>query len=163
MNSTTIIIPKESTFKLPQGHYPAQVTQFKVKEVSSAKGKSQSATILFEVWVPGMENYECIARKVVPLDLKAGSVMRRFLEGLLGDSYLDVYKRQEGQPVGDALGRLVGGVDHLGQFADGQVQAVIVVGVDDGQLLAHLGVLRMIGEVFHIAGGQLRGVLLHGL
>jgi hypothetical protein len=94
MNSTTIIIQKESTFKLPQGHYPAQVTQFKVKEVSSAKGKSQSATILFEVWVPGMENYECIARKVVPLDLKAGSVMRRFLEGLLGDSYFKTKSNQ---------------------------------------------------------------------
>ena len=96
MSSTTVVIPKDSTFKLPEGRFPAQISQFKVKEVVSGKGKTATAMILFDVLVPGMENYECLARKVMPLDLKSGSLMRRFLESLLGANF---FKSKSNQPV----------------------------------------------------------------
>ena len=77
-------IPKETTFKLPQGKFRALITSYKTKRVLRESGSSELATILFEVQVPKLPNFECMARKVVPVDLKAGSPMRRFLEGLLG-------------------------------------------------------------------------------
>jgi hypothetical protein len=88
MSSTIITVPKDSTFKLPEGRFCAIISAYKVKDVDTVRGKSQTATILFDVNVPGMENYECLARKVVPVDLRAGSAMRKFLEGLLGANYL---------------------------------------------------------------------------
>jgi hypothetical protein len=87
MSSTLVTVPKDSTFKLPEGRFRAVISAFKVKDVDTVRGKSPSATILFEVSVPGLENYECLARKVVPVDLKIGSSMRTFLEGLLGSNY----------------------------------------------------------------------------
>jgi hypothetical protein len=87
MSSTVITVPKDSTFKLLQGRFSAVITQYRVKDVDTVRGQSQTATILFDVNVPGMENYECLARKVVPVDLRAGSAMRKFLEGLLGANY----------------------------------------------------------------------------
>ena len=87
MSSTEILIPKEPTFKLPQGRFKAVIQRYKTDDVDTAKGKSKIATILFEVEVPGKEDYECLARKVMIVDLKAGSVMRRFLEGLLGQEF----------------------------------------------------------------------------
>jgi hypothetical protein len=95
MSTTTITIPKDSTFKLPEGRYRAVITQYKTKDVIKDSGQSQSATLLFEVMVPGMENFECLARKVVPVDPKAGSVMRRFLESLLGQSYFKARSNQQ--------------------------------------------------------------------
>lgn len=85
--SAPIIVPKEQTFKLPEGRFPAVITGYKEKAVDTVRGQRIKATILFEVFVPGMENYECLARKVLPLELKAGSELRRFLSGLLGQDY----------------------------------------------------------------------------
>jgi hypothetical protein len=87
MSSTITTVPKDSTFKLPEGRYKAVITNYKTKDVDRVRGKSQTATIIYEVVVPGMENYECLARKVVPVDLRTGSPMRTFLEGLLGCQY----------------------------------------------------------------------------
>jgi hypothetical protein len=96
MSSTITIVPKDSTFKLPAGRFKAMIVQYKVKDVEKSSGKSHTATIMFEVFVPGKENYECLARKVVPVDLKAGSFMREFLEGLLGPSY---FKSKSNQAI----------------------------------------------------------------
>jgi len=87
MNSTIVTIPKDSTFKLPQGRFKAVIPGVKTKPVDTVRGQQYNAAILFKVFVPGMENYECLARKVLPLDLKAGSELRRFLSGLLGTEY----------------------------------------------------------------------------
>ncbi len=96
MSSTITTVPKDSTFKLPQGRFKAVITHYKVKDVDTVRGKSQTATILFEVCVPGLENYECLARKVVPVDLKSRSPMRTFLEGLLGLNY---FKSKSNQAI----------------------------------------------------------------
>jgi hypothetical protein len=96
MSSTITTVPKDSTFKLPPGRYKAVITHYKTNDVDGRWGKSQSATILFEVFVPGMENYECLARKVVPVDLRAGSPMRTFLESLLGPQY---FKSKSNQAI----------------------------------------------------------------
>jgi hypothetical protein len=104
MNSTTITVPKDSTFKLPQGRFKAIITGFKVKAVETVKGPQSNATILFEVSVPSMENYECLARKVLPLNLKASSDMRRFLSGFLGAAY---FKNKSNQTI-DLEKELVG-------------------------------------------------------
>src|ERR1035438_805360 len=94
MSSTITTVPKDSTFKLPQGRYKAVITHYKVKDVDTVRGKTQNATILYEVIVPGMENYECLARKVVPVDLRNGSPMRTFWEGLLGCHYFKTKSNQ---------------------------------------------------------------------
>jgi hypothetical protein len=89
MSSTIAIVGKDSTFKLPQGRYKSEVVQYSVKEGGQGKGNKPIGTILFEAEVPGMENYECLARKVMPVDLKAGSPMRNFLATLLGSDYFN--------------------------------------------------------------------------
>ncbi len=87
MSSNITQIPPDSTFKLPEGRFKAIIKNYKTKDVIRDNGTSELATILFEVQVPKLANFECLARKVVPVDLKSGSPMRRFLEGLLGAKY----------------------------------------------------------------------------
>ena len=62
----------------------------------------------------------------------------------------------------DALGRLVRLFNQLFQFARGQVQPLVVVGVNDRQLFANLRVERMLLQMFHIIGGELRRVNFGG-
>ena len=96
MSTTTFIVPKDSTFKLRQGHFPSKLTSYNVKDVETARGTARKATILYEVFVPGMKNYECLARKILFVDPKAGSEFRRFLTGLLG---ADFWRGRSNQPV----------------------------------------------------------------
>lgn len=104
MSSTIVTVPKDSTFKLPEGRFKAIITQYKVKEINKSSGSSQIATILFEVFVPGQERYECLARKIVPVDLRPGSAMRKMIESLLGP---DFFKGKSDQPI-DMRALLVG-------------------------------------------------------
>jgi hypothetical protein len=90
MSSTIITVGKDPTFKLPQGRYNAVITDYKTKPAKpgrSRNGAQDNGTILFEVFVPGMENYECLARKVLPADLSFGSDLREFLSRLLGPEF----------------------------------------------------------------------------
>ena len=87
MSMTEIEIPKEPTFKLPEGSFRAVIQSFRTKPVETTRGPGRNATILFEVFVPRMNRYECLARRVVPHDLRKGSEMRRFLAGLLTENY----------------------------------------------------------------------------
>ncbi len=85
---------KRLGFQASTRTFQSRVAQYKVKDVEKSSGKSQTATILFEVFVPGKENYECLARKAVPVDLRAGSYMTSFLEGLLGPNYFKTKSNQ---------------------------------------------------------------------
>lgn len=87
MNTTEIEIPKEPTFKLPEGRYRARIQSFRTKPVETARGPGRNATILFDVQVPGMDRYECLARRVASYDLSKGSDLRRFLAGLLTEKF----------------------------------------------------------------------------
>ena len=75
---------------------------FKVRD----KGNKRSATILFEVTVPDRENYQCLARKVLPFDLKEGSELRRFLEGWLGADYFKARSNQRTDLEAELVGKL---------------------------------------------------------
>ena len=88
MRSTEITVPKDQTFKLPEGRFKAKISGFKVRETETSRGMKKNAVILFGVEdVPRLENYECLARKVLPFDLKVGSELRRFTTGLLGSDF----------------------------------------------------------------------------
>lgn len=82
--NTEIIIPKERTYHIPQGHYRAKIEHVTFKK---AKGDGQNCCIHFIAQIPGMERNDCCARAVFPLDLRPGSQLRTFLEGLLGGRY----------------------------------------------------------------------------
>lgn len=97
MNPNDFIVPKEPTYNLPEGRFRAYLRSFSVRPPKRSKGKDRTlnAIIQFDVTsVPGMENYDCKARKVVPMDLKSGSELRRFLEGLLGSGYFSQRSNQ---------------------------------------------------------------------
>jgi len=106
--NTEIVIPKEPSFHLPEGRYRAIIRRVDIKPPKRSNGKegTLNAIILYEVNVPSMPDYDCLARKVLPLDLKSGSALRRFLEGLLGSGYFSKRSNQkidlkpilEGQP-----------------------------------------------------------------
>lgn len=83
--STEIIIPKERTYKIQPGHYRAKIEHVTFKKAKGSEG--QNCCIHFIAQVPGMERYDCCARAIFPLDLRPGSQLRTFLEGLLGKQY----------------------------------------------------------------------------
>ena len=87
MSMTEIEIPKEPTFKLPEGSFRAVIQSYITEPVETTRGPGRNAKILFEVFVPRMKRYECLARRVVSHDLRKGSEMRRFLAGLLTENY----------------------------------------------------------------------------
>ena len=95
MSSTIVTVPKESTFKLPEGRFEAEIVQLKVKDVCKDSGTSPIATIMFEVFIPKKERYECLARKIVPVDLRSGSVLRKLIEDLLGTNFFKNKSDQE--------------------------------------------------------------------
>lgn len=92
--STEIVIPKEPFYKLDAGHFRAQIQNVTFRKAKQSK--AQNCCISFEVEVPGKERYECCARAVFPLDLKPGSQLRMFLEGLLGAEF---FAENSGKPV----------------------------------------------------------------
>ncbi len=71
---------------------------------------------------------------------------------------LNLQIRQQIQPVRHPLRRLVRRLDQLVQFARGQIQPLIMFRVNDGQLLARLGVKRMLLQMFHVSGSEFRRV-----
>jgi len=106
MKSTEIIVPKDQTFKLPEGRFKSGIVGYKTKECDTSRGITKKAIIMFGVEVPGMDDYECLARKVLPLDLKVGSELRRFLEGLLGSGYFAGKSNQRIDLEAELVGKL---------------------------------------------------------
>lgn len=102
--STEIMIPRERTYKICPGHYRAQVQNVVFKKAKTSD--AQNCCINFEVYVPGMERYECVARAVISLDLRPGSQLRIFLESLLGSQY---FTEHAGLPID--LNQVLRGLD----------------------------------------------------
>lgn len=92
--NTEITIPREKYYKLNEGRFRSLIQNVTFNKAKGTNGTN--CCIHFEVQVPGMERYECCARAVFPLDLKPGSQLREFLEGLLGAQF---FSDRSGQPV----------------------------------------------------------------
>jgi hypothetical protein len=90
-----VMIPRERTYKLPEGHYHAKVQGAAIK---AAKNSDTSNCVIHfsDVQVRGLDRWDCCARAIFPLDLSAGSHLRCFLEGLLGSQF---FIDHAGQPL----------------------------------------------------------------
>lgn len=84
MSSTDFYIAKDATYKLPEGRFKAVITNVDKKHVKGARDGSKNVIIYFEVFIKGMERYECCARATFPDDKSRTSKLRLFLEDLLG-------------------------------------------------------------------------------
>jgi hypothetical protein len=102
--NTQVIIPREKTYKLLEGHYRAKIVGVINKPAKSGEGIV--CCIHFEVQVRGRERYDCCARAIFPLDLSPNSQLRCFLEGLLGKQF---FTDRSGQPLD--LNRVLGDLD----------------------------------------------------
>jgi hypothetical protein len=92
---TTIPVPRESTFKLPEGKYSAKIKSTRIKDRQNAKGSTPFLRIQFSVTVPGQERHECLAKADFPLNLDNGSDLRNVINRLLGKEYLANLSGQE--------------------------------------------------------------------
>ena len=92
--NTEIIIPKERTYKIPPGHFRAKIENVTFKRAKESDG--QNCCVHFIAQVPGMQRVDCCARAIFPLDLRSGSQLRTFLEGLLGGRY---FTEHAGLPI----------------------------------------------------------------
>jgi hypothetical protein len=84
----TVTVPKESTFKLPEGSFPAQIKSIRKLHKQNAKGSVPWVRFLFKVKVPGLERFECLAKQDFPLNLENGTDLRNIIDRLLGKRYL---------------------------------------------------------------------------
>jgi hypothetical protein len=90
-----IMIPRERTYKLPEGHYRTRIAGAAIKAAKNSN--TPNCCIHFgDVQVRGMDRYDCCARAIFPLDLSSGSQLRCFLEGLLGKQF---FIDHAGQPI----------------------------------------------------------------
>ena len=87
-DSLTVTVPKESTFKNPEGRYSAQIKSVRKLDKQNARGSNPFARFLFTVNVPGMERFDCLAKADFPLNLNNGSDLRNIINRLLGKQYL---------------------------------------------------------------------------
>ena len=92
--SNLITIPKDVKFELPEGRYRASICGYRTQKNYTDNGLEEKAIILFDVQVPGLENFDCRARKLLDLDLSSGSDMRYFLSGLLGREFFSSRSNQ---------------------------------------------------------------------
>ena len=88
MSSTDFYVAKDVTYKLPQGCFEAIITSVEEKPVKGADDGRKNIIIYFEVFIKGMERFECCARACFPDDESRNSDLRAFLEKLLGKQFL---------------------------------------------------------------------------
>ena len=66
----------------------------------------------------------------------------------------DVKISHQAQPLRHLLGRLMRLLDELLQLIDGQIEPLIMFGVNEGQLFARFIVKRMFLQMFHVLRGE---------
>jgi len=84
----TVTVPKDSTFKLPEGEYSAKIKSVRKLDKQNARGSNHFVRFLFLVNVPGLERFDCLAKADFPLNLENGSDLRNIINRLLGKDYL---------------------------------------------------------------------------
>ena len=83
-----ILLDREITFDLPEGTYPAKLSDMKPFTKQSGKGKEDWLRLLFDVSIPGMEDLDCRAGRNFMLSFKSGSDLRNFLAPIFGTRIL---------------------------------------------------------------------------
>ena len=89
MKSAEIVVPKPTSYKLPEGRFKAKIARVVVKPAKGSREGKDTAYVHLDVTVKGMERFECCARAILPFDLEYGSPLRRFAEDLLGKSFFE--------------------------------------------------------------------------
>ena len=84
----TVTVPQESTFKVPEGKYSAQIKSVRKLDKQNARGSNAFIRFLFLVNVPGLERFDCLAKADFPLNLDNGTDLRNIINRLLGKDYL---------------------------------------------------------------------------
>jgi hypothetical protein len=82
-----IELEKEITFDLPEGVFPATLTNARLFAKQTAKGKQDWIRLIWEVQVAGKERLDCRAGRSFLLSLKAGSDLRNFLSPVLSPKF----------------------------------------------------------------------------
>ena len=95
VRNLTVVVPKESTFKIPEGCYTAKINRASKRERQNAIGSIPYVRLLFGVNVPGLERYNCLAKADFTLSLESGSDLRNVINRLLGRQYLSDLSGQE--------------------------------------------------------------------
>jgi hypothetical protein len=90
-----VTVPKESTFKLPEGKYSAKIRSVRKLDKQNARGSSAFVRFLFLVNVPGLERFDCLAKADFPLNLENGTDLRNIINRLLGRTYLTSLSGQQ--------------------------------------------------------------------
>jgi hypothetical protein len=89
MNSSRIVlkVPAPKIFDLPEGVYPGVLANIKSLTKQTKQGPQNWIRLVFELQVPGFNGQIPCAGRNFLLELNAGSDLRNFLEGWLGDGY----------------------------------------------------------------------------
>jgi hypothetical protein len=95
MSSTEFYVAKDMTYKLPQGRFKAKITHVTKKPVKGSREGGSNVIINFEVFVKGLERFECCARACFPDDDSRNGKLRLFLEDLLGKGFLIAHSDQK--------------------------------------------------------------------
>jgi hypothetical protein len=89
-------IPREVTWDLPEGNYPAKLIRMKKEIKQSRQGPKEMVKFYFEVDVPSLPHLNCMAGRRFENSLNPGSDLRNWLEGLLGRQY---FLNRSGQKI----------------------------------------------------------------
>jgi hypothetical protein len=81
-------VPKESTFKIREGKYSAKIKSVRKLDRQNARKSNPYVRILFNVKVPGLDRYECLAKADYPLNLENRTDLRNIINRLLGKDHL---------------------------------------------------------------------------
>jgi hypothetical protein len=84
---STIAVPKQVTFDLPEGNYQAKLAKYQHKLKQTAKGSQTGIRLTFNVKVPGMEDVITLAGRTFEAKLDPGTDLRNFLESWLGRAF----------------------------------------------------------------------------
>jgi len=90
-----VTVPKESTFKLPEGKYSAKIKSVRKLDKQSARGPTTFVRFHFLANVPGLERFDCLAKADFPLNLESGTDLRNIINRLLGKAYLTSLSGQQ--------------------------------------------------------------------
>jgi hypothetical protein len=81
-------MPKEHNYKIEEGRYRARIHKIVRTQRQNGSGCADILRIVFELQVPGKENFINLAKAEFPLNLEHGSELRNVLARLLGKDVL---------------------------------------------------------------------------
>ena len=89
MSENIIEIPKDPTFDLPAGRFPATVTSIKIRTQFKKETPEKEVRVLFDVHNNGIKNRTPLAGSTYPWNLNKESDLRAFLETINGSDWFE--------------------------------------------------------------------------